>query len=59
MYLRKILQANQTLGVTLPKEYAQVLGFKRRDFAELSLLDERTIVIKKHIAVPQKLEVTR
>ncbi len=48
MDMRKIVQFNTILGLTLPKEYTNALGLERGDYAEVFLRDNKTIVIKRH-----------
>ncbi len=57
MSLRKLLSFNGILGMTIPKEYTNALGFKRGDHAEVYLKDDETIIIKKHNYKPNKIKV--
>lgn len=55
MYLRKMLIFNTVLGLTLPKELTNALGFERGSYAEVFLRDSKTIVIKRHGVKPQQV----
>ena len=50
--LRSVLKFNKTLGITLPKKYAEKLGLHWKGFVEVFLVDEKTIGIKKHEVNP-------
>jgi len=48
MQLRKVLKFNTVLGITLPKEFTNVLKLEHGDYVEVSLTGAGTITIKKH-----------
>ena len=48
MQLRKVLQFNSILGLTLPKQFSQWLEIDKGDYLELSLGAGKIINIKKH-----------
>ena len=45
--LRSVLKFNKTLGITLPKKYAEKLGLHWKGFVRVFLIDEQTIGIQK------------
>lgn len=55
MVLRKVLNFRTILGITIPKHYTKALDLNPGDHIQLSLLDGKTLVIKKHIVEPIKL----
>lgn len=57
MYLRKVLNFNVILGITLPRELTNVLGLKRGEYVEVFLRDGKTIVIKPHAKQTSKLTI--
>ncbi len=52
MDLRRVLKFNKTLGVTIPRKYAEKIGIHWRDFVEVFLNDGQTVGIKKHTTKP-------
>ena len=48
MQLRKVLQFNTSLGLTLPKEYTQFIDIEKGDYIELSLGPGQALTIRKH-----------
>ena len=48
MQLRKVLNFNTILGVTLPKEYTNALRLNAKDYVEVALTGRGSIEIKKH-----------
>ena len=48
MDLRRVLKFNGTLGLTLPNKYTRILGLHWKDYVEIYLADDKTIVIRKH-----------
>lgn len=55
MVLRKIIQFNTVLGLTLPKQFTGELELKKGSYVEVYLRDKRTIVIKAHKREPKKI----
>ena len=48
MELRKVLRFNGTLGLTVPNKYSRVLDLHWKDYLEVSLQDNETIIVRKH-----------
>lgn len=57
MVLRKLLKFNTVLGVTLPKEFTNALNVEARQYVEVFLRDNKTIVIKPHRTEPKKITI--
>jgi bifunctional DNA-binding transcriptional regulator/antitoxin component of YhaV-PrlF toxin-antitoxin module len=53
MNLRKVLNFNNILGITLPKEFTNALNLLRGDYVEVYLRDKKTIIVKKHGVEPK------
>ena len=55
MQLRKLLNFNNILGLTLPKEYTNAIGVKGKDYVEVYLASNLSIIIKRHDMPPKKI----
>lgn len=52
MDIRRVLKFNKTLGVTIPRKYAEKIAIHWREFVEVFLVDNETVGIKKHNTKP-------
>ncbi|KKL96306.1 hypothetical protein LCGC14_1845770, partial [marine sediment metagenome] len=49
MELRRVLRFNKTLGFTLPSKYSKQLNLHWKDYVDIQLKNNNTIIIKKAI----------
>lgn len=48
--IRKLLKlAKNAYAVTLPRKYREALKLGFQDYVEISLLDDKTIAVRKHM----------
>lgn len=55
MVIRKVLNFNTILGLTLPKHYTKALDLKWGDHVQVFLGDNETIIIKKNKVFEAKI----
>ena len=48
MTIKKILNFNGSLGITIPHEYCKTLELQSKDYVEIYFVNPDKIVIKKH-----------
>lgn len=49
MQLRKVLQFNGTMGLTLPRAFADALDLHWQDHVEIYFVNPDKIILKKHV----------
>ena len=54
MQIRKVLQFNGTMGLTLPKAFANALDLHWQDYGEIYFVNPDKINLKKHKARLEK-----
>lgn len=54
MTLKKILNFNGSLGLTIPQEFCKTLGLHWKDYVEIYFVTPDKIVIKKHSISKEK-----
>lgn len=57
MYLRKVLNFKDILGMTIPGAISRALGIKHGDHVEVYLGDKKTILVRKHEVDPIKIKL--
>lgn len=57
MNMRKVLQFNDSIGFTIPKQFGHALNIKHGDYVEVYLRDNKTMVIKKHGIAEKKITI--
>ncbi len=57
MTLRKILDFNGSLGITIPKEYCKSLDLHWKNYVEIYFVNPNKIVIQKHNLPKEKLQI--
>lgn len=55
MEIRKVLNFRTIMGITIPKHYTKALDLQAGGYVEISLADNKTIVVKKHAVEVQKI----
>lgn len=57
MNMRKVLQFNDSIGFTIPKQFGYALNIQHGDYVEVYLRDKKTMVIKKHGIEQKKITI--
>lgn len=56
MFLRHVIKLDQSIAITLPRQIAEVMDVHWRDYMEIYLIDDKHLVMRKHI-FPDKLNM--
>jgi len=56
MKLRRVLRFNGSVGFTLPVELARILELHWKDYVEVYLKDDETLIVRKHKAEEFKIQ---
>lgn len=56
MILRHVLKFDKSLGITLPRQTAEIMDIHWHDYVEIYLIDDEHLVIRKHLS-PDKLNI--